>query len=50
MPMDAPARDGGISPPNLVYRWEGDSKHFPDIEDLAGRLRFAPAEGRSCAT
>lgn len=34
------------APGNLFYRWEGDHKHFPDIEDLARRLRFAPAEGR----
>ncbi len=44
--MSSPARDGGGNLPKLIYRWEGDSKHFPDIEDLAGRLRFAPAEGR----
>lgn len=44
--MNSPKRDAAASPPNLIYRWEGDSKHFPDIEDLARRLRFAPAEGR----
>ena len=44
--MNSPRRDAPASPPKLVYRWEGDTKHFPDIEDLAGRLRFAPAEGR----
>jgi DNA-binding NtrC family response regulator len=44
--MNSPKRNAGVNPPNLIYRWEGDSKHFPDIEDLARRLRFAPAEGR----
>ncbi|MFZ5492266.1 MAG: sigma 54-interacting transcriptional regulator [Pseudomonadota bacterium] len=44
--MTTPARERSANPPNLLYRWEGDNKHFPDIEDLAGRLRFAPAEGR----
>ena len=38
--MSSPARGHRTNPPNLTYRWEGDDKHFPDIEDLAGRLRF----------
>ena len=31
---------------NLTYQWQGDTRGFPDVEDLVGRLRFAPSEGR----
>jgi DNA-binding NtrC family response regulator len=34
------------SSPNLTYQWQGDTRGFPDIEDLVGRLRFTPSEGR----
>jgi DNA-binding NtrC family response regulator/predicted hydrocarbon binding protein len=44
--MSKPASDLAPGSASLVYQWEGDTKHFPDIEDLARRLRFAPAEGR----
>ncbi|HEY0675714.1 MAG TPA: XylR N-terminal domain-containing protein, partial [Immundisolibacter sp.] len=44
--MSKPVSDLAPSSASLVYQWEGDTKHFPDIEDLARRLRFAPAEGR----
>ena len=44
--MNKPASDLPPGSASLVYQWQGDTKHFPDIEDLARRLRFAPAEGR----
>ncbi len=44
--MNKPESDLPAGSASLVYQWKGDTKHFPDIEDLAGRLRFAPAEGR----
>jgi len=44
--MNKPEREPVSIPASLTYQWEGDSQHFPDIKDLAGRLRFDPAEGR----
>ena len=44
--MNKPDRNPASIPASLTYQWEGDSQHFPDIKDLAGRLRFDPAEGR----
>ncbi|WP_372694052.1 sigma 54-interacting transcriptional regulator [Immundisolibacter sp.] len=46
--MDAPEirPAPSASSANLTYLWQGDTRGFPDVEDLVGRLRFAPSEGR----